>query len=45
MNHGQYRSQWLGALVLTAAAAAPAFAQAAAPTFTKDVAPIFQAKC
>ncbi len=46
MNHGQYRSQWLGALVLTAAAAAPAFAQtAAAPTFTKDIAPIFQAKC
>jgi hypothetical protein len=46
MNHGQYRSQWLGALVFTAAAAAPAFAQtAAAPTFTKDVAPIFLAKC
>jgi hypothetical protein len=46
MNHGQYRSQWLGALVLTAAAAAPAFAQTApAPTFTKDIAPIFQAKC
>ena len=46
MNHGQYRGQLLGALVLTAAAAAPALAQtAAAPTFTKDVAPIFQAKC
>jgi hypothetical protein len=46
MNHGQYRSQWLGALVFTAAAAAPALAQtAAAPTFTKDIAPIFQAKC
>jgi hypothetical protein len=46
MNHGQYRSQWLGALVMTAAAAAPAFAQTApAPTFTRDIAPIFQAKC
>ncbi len=47
MNHGQYRGQLLGALVLTAAAAAPALAQtsAASPTFTKDVAPIFQAKC
>ena len=46
MNHGQYRDQLLGALVLTAAVAAPALAQtAAAPTFTKDVAPIFQAKC
>ena len=46
MNHGHYRGQLLGALVLTAAAAAPAVAQtAAAPTFTKDVAPIFQAKC
>ena len=47
MNHGQYRGQLLGALVLTAAAAAPALAQtsAATPTFTKDVAPIFQAKC
>ncbi len=46
MNHGQYRGQLLGALVLTAAAAAPAVAQtASAPSFTKDVAPIFQAKC
>src|SRR5262249_5702368 len=46
MNHGQYRGHLLGALVLTAAAAAPAFAQTApAPTFTKDIAPIFQAKC
>ena len=47
MIYGQYRGQLLGALVLTAAAAAPAFAQTAAPTptFTKDVAPIFQAKC
>jgi hypothetical protein len=47
MNHGQYRGQLLGALVLTAAAAAPALAQtaASAPTFTKDIAPIFQAKC
>jgi hypothetical protein len=46
MKYGQYRGQLLGALVMTAAAAAPAFAQTApAPTFTKDVAPIFQAKC
>jgi hypothetical protein len=47
MIYGQYRGQLLGVLVLTAAAAAPAFAQTAAPTptFTKDVAPIFQAKC